>query len=152
MKNIAPRPSSHNQMDGDSSVNFSLLLQIYLRCPQNTGSALLSLCSASTSTQCARLGRRLWAHSRDTCPPPPHSHARDPQFFVNLLPALTFAVCESCCFANLYHCFPLPSFYQRRLAIMTRGNTLKATAPSSSFFLNIQRSWKGKLLRFTRQN
>lgn len=48
--------------------------------------------------------------------------------------------------------FTLLYFCKRRLGIMTQGNTLKATAPSSSFSQNIQRSWKGRLPRFTRQN
>lgn len=85
---------------------------------------------------------------------PAHSRAQDPLFVANVVQTLPSAL-RVVLPVTIYlspQLFPLLSFCKRRLGIMTQENTPKATAPSSSFSLNIQRSWKGRLLRFTGQS
>ena len=110
-------------------------------------------------SQWTQEGKQSWACSWGPALRATHSRAQDPLFLANLVQTLPFALPVSlllCCqwrfTCPVSYCFPLLSFCKRRSGIMTQENTPKATAPSSSFSLNIQRSWKGRLLRFTRQS
>ena len=122
-------------------------------------SSTLSMWPWNQHSQCAREGKRSWACSRAPALCPLHPQPCSGSLFsANLVQTLAFTVRVSlllCCqwrFTCLHNCLPLLSFCKRRLGIMTQENTPKATAPSSSFSLNIQRSWKGRSLRFTRQS
>lgn len=147
-----PGPLPVTEWMGAMVETSALLLHIYSRCPLehrvSSAISLLRLDLNHLHTEKTNMDT-LPGGTPSACPQPCSG---------STVPCKSGACFEGCrvfilcCFANPRNCFPLLSFYKRRSAIMTQENTLKATAPSSSFFLNIQRSWKGKLLRFTRQN
>lgn len=136
----------------------ALLLGIFLWWAQNTSLALVSLLRLHINPE-STPGKTKVGMLLRGMPSAQHIAMLKSHRSLEIWCVLWLLLCvlTSCCstkwwFTYLHNCFILLSFCKRRLGIMTQGNTQKATAPSSSFSQNIQRSWKGKLLRFTRQN
>lgn len=84
-----------------------------------------------------------------------HPHSGAPNLYQSRLCFGLFSLCSSHCLAidhlplslMIFLYFP---FCKRKLGTMILGSILKATAPSFSFSQNTQKSWRRKLLRFTR--